>query len=577
MQLIGALPAAPRSLVALGRDEVVLVFDQGLASIEADRLEWRQRGEVGGAAADTGGGVCFTLGERILRLAPGEAQARDLGAGFGVPGGGRRVGVTPDGELWVEGCGKRQRRDGSLVAVPAGPTPSPVPLAVDLHANLWTLTADGQVMVLPVDAPAAWQPLPAAGGPWQWLVADHVGNIWVGGAGGLCCLDPHHPEQGWRRVGLPGGAPTALGRSPDEKVLVGLASGEVLEVDLSAGGELRRQVLARAPAAVGALYTDGQGALWAATAAGLYRRGPAADAWQHAWRQVGRLPGSNHDIFAAPLQGGLYVAGGLTADWGLPARSHVFDELWRFCPQTGCWELASRLGFARRYNGIAALEGKIWVVGGEGEIKSAAHPEGERLTMDVVEIYDPVAGTWSEGPRLNTRRSEPLVMAEAGRIWAVGGACDPSTAIATVESIAPGEGAWRYEAPLPVPLRQGAGCALDGVLYCVSTEGLFAFDTVTRQWLSGLPQLEQTPQAALVAAYAGEVWVMGGHRSQATWRYAPDERRWRPGPALPTWQSWGAAAVLEGQLYLAGGAHWSALHERFVFDDRTYVLRPGWA
>jgi hypothetical protein len=110
----------------------------------------------------------------------------------------------------------------------------------------------------------------------------------------------------------------------------------------------------------------------------------------------------------------------------------------------------------------------------------------------------------------------------------------------------------------------------------VSTEGFFAFDTAARQWLTGLPQLEKSPQAALVAAFAGEVWVMGGHLSRATWRYTPAEHCWRPGPPLPTFQSWGAAAVLEGNLYVAGGAHWSEAHQRFVFDDRTYVLRPGW-
>ncbi|MCC7261804.1 MAG: hypothetical protein IT369_04690 [Candidatus Latescibacteria bacterium] len=578
MQLICSLPTAPRDLFAPGQDEVVLVFDQGLASIGGAKLEWRVRGEVGGAALDARGALCCTVGKQILSLASGNAEPQDLSAAFGgPPGGSRRVSVTPDGALWVEGCAKRQRLDGSFVAVPAGPTPAPVPLAVDLHANLWTLTADGQVAVLPVDAPEAWQLLPAAGGPWQWLVADHVGNVWVGGKGGLRCFDPHRPEQGWRTVVLPGGAPTALGLSPGEQVLVGQATGEVLEVDLSLKGELISRSLARTPGAVRAVCTDGQGALWAATAEGLYRRGPAAAAWQHAWQQVGRLPGSNHDIFAAPLQGRLYVAGGLTADWGLPARSHVFDELWRFCPQTGCWELVNRLSFPRRFNGIAALDGTVWVVGGEGEIKTAAHPEGERLTVDVVDIYDPATATWTAGPRLNDARSEPFVIAEAGRIWAVAGACNPNTAIASVESIAPGESAWRYEQPMPVPTRQGSCCALEGVLYCVSAEGFFAFDTATRRWLTGLPQLEKSPQAAQVAAYAGEVWVMGGHLSHATWRYSPAEQCWRPGPALPTFQSWGAAAVLEGRLYLAGGAHWSALHERFVFDDRTYVLRPGWA
>lgn len=577
MELISRLPAAPRAMFAHGQDELVLVFAQGLARVRSG-LEWLLRGEVGGAGRDARGALYCTLGTRVLRLEQGKAaEPEDLSAAFGgVPGGARRVSCTPEGDLWVEGCAKRRRLDGSFAEVPPGPAPSPAPLAVDLHANLWSLTAAGQVAVLPVDAPGAWQLLPAEGGPWQWLVADHVGCVWVSGGAGLRRLDPHHPARGWQVVELPAGPPTALGLSPDELVLAGTATGEVFEVDLSAQGEVRARLLARASGLVQALHTDGRGAIWAATAEELYRRGPAGDAWQHIWEKLGRLPGSNHDIFAASLQGALYVAGGLTADWGLPARSHVFDELWSFAPQTGGWELVSHMSFPRRYNGIAALDGRIWVVGGEGEIKTPAHPEGERITVDVVEIYDPTSGAWAAGPRLNNVRTDPFVMAEAGRIWAVGGACNPSTPIATVESIAPGESAWRYESPLPVPTRQGGCCALDGVLYCVSTEGFFAFDTAARKWLTGLPQLEKSLQAALVAAFAGEVWVMGGHLSRATWRYAPAEHCWRPGPPLPTVQSWGAAAVLEGRLYIAGGAHWSAPHQRFAFDDRTYVLRPGW-
>ena len=41
------------------------------------------------------------------------------------------------------------------------------------------------------------------GGPWQWLVADHVGGVWVSGEAGLRCLDPHCPARGWQVVELP--------------------------------------------------------------------------------------------------------------------------------------------------------------------------------------------------------------------------------------------------------------------------------------------------------------------------------------------------------------------------------------
>lgn len=160
MELICRLPAAPRALFDCGEDEVVLVFDQGLANVRAGRLDWLQRGEVGGAARDARGALYCTLGVQILRLEKGKAaEPQELNAAFGgPPGGRRRVSCTPDGALWVEGCPKRRRLDGSFAEVPPGLAPASAPLAVDLHANLWTLTGDGRMAVLPANKPKAWPP-----------------------------------------------------------------------------------------------------------------------------------------------------------------------------------------------------------------------------------------------------------------------------------------------------------------------------------------------------------------------------------------------------------------------------------
>ncbi|HCL27157.1 MAG TPA: hypothetical protein DIC52_01815, partial [Candidatus Latescibacteria bacterium] len=55
----------------------------------------------------------------------------------------------------------------------------------------------------------------------------------------------------------------------------------------------------------------------------------------------------------------------------------------------------STLSFPRRYNGIAELDGRIWIVGGEGELGDRG---GEPTTLDVVNIYDPATDTWTPGP-----------------------------------------------------------------------------------------------------------------------------------------------------------------------------------
>jgi hypothetical protein len=44
---------------------------------------------------------------------------------------------------------------------------------------------------------------------------------------------------------------------------------------------------------------------------------------------------------------------------------------------------------------------------------------------------------------------------------------------------------------------------------------------------------------------------------------------------LPTGQAWGAATVMDDQLFIVGGAHHSKVHETVVYDDCTYILRHG--
>ena len=200
----------------------------------------------------------------------------------------------------------------------------------------------------------------------------------------------------------------------------------------------------------------------------------------------------------------------------------------------------------------------------------ADNVDGERVPTASVQIFDPTRETWRKGPDLAMARMEPTVVQEAGRIYAIGGADADENPMASVESIAPGESSWRDEAPLPKPLRQFDGAALDGVIYCIAKDGAFSFEIASGTW-SELPPLGNMPQAA----HDGEIWVLGGVRIKRTFRYDPARGSWRPGPALPTEQSWGAASDLNGQLVVAGGAHRSEFHNRYIFDDSVYMYREG--
>ena len=596
MDLITQLPSPPLTLVRSLDGQLVLAFADGLALLRGGALEFLDHGPVDGAALGPDGAIYCTRGARILRfeVAPGSAP-RDVTASFaGTPEGQRQVTCTPDGALWVEGCASHRRLDGTFCSSPSiAEGPAPVPLALDVYGNQWSLadsTPGQRVLVLPANAPDVWQSAWLPDGPWEHLLADAVGYVWVIGPHSRRRFCPRHMEVGWENVAAdlpasemqrgacpaPGETPaavTAAGYSPDELAAVGCASGELLELDTAVDGSLVVRSLAVLPGPVRCLHTDPSGAIWAATDDGLYRREPDDDAWQNHWqRQPGRLPGGgNHDIFSAVCGDRLYVAGGWAGQWGLPPAAHVLDELFAHDPSLGYWDVVSRLREPRRYSGIAEMDGQVWVVGGETRTPGW---EGEGQVLYTVDIYDPASDTWSPGPSLNTARTDPFVLSCGGRIYALGGAAhNGGPKLDSVESIGPGDDGWRPETPLPAPTRQGHACALDGVIYCASIDGVFAFDTAAGRWDEGLPQPGDIGQAPLTAAYRGEVWLMGGFKDRRTRCYNPDTRAWRAGPDLPVGLAWGAAAVMNGELILVGGAHWSERHQTVVFDDRTYTLR----
>ena len=582
MERVTGWTTSPNAIWGNGEKGLLLAFDDGLARLSGNGLEYITETRIDHAAPGPDDAIYATQGVRVLRFGRSDDNGapQDVTADFGgAPQGDARVIRGSGGEIFVGGCPRHRCLNGTFADQPVAADGTVLlPLAVDLYGNRWSLVTTGgatQLLVLPANVPQTWQVVPLEAGLWEHLVVDCDGFVWIAGPTGVRCLWPRDDhEKGWQ---TPAGSAasavaTALGLSPDGRVLVPLANGELIQLDIDATGRTIQRTLAQVSTTARCLHTDTDGTIWAAGDDGLYRQPAPQPTWHVDWeQQPGRLPGGgNHDIFSVPWQGRLYMAGGLTRRWGYPTQERVFDELFAFDPASGCWDVISRMSFPRRYNGISELDGRIWIIGGEGEL---GERDGERTTLDVVDIYDPSSDTWTPGPRLNQVRTDPFVMASGGRIWAVGGACDPTTKLQSVESIGSGESAWRWEPDLPEPIRQGGCCALSGVLYIVSIDGVFAFDTATGRWDGALQQPGDIGEAPLVAAYEDEVWMMGGLRCDRTRCYNPVTRTWRDGPRLPTQQSWGAAAVLNGQLYITGGAHRSDMHNATMYDDRTWMLR----
>ena len=139
----------------------------------------------------------------------------------------------------------------------------------------------------------------------------------------------------------------------------------------------------------------------------------------------------------------------------------------------------------------------------------------------------------------------------------------------------PGLGSWETLEPMPTAFGSGGAVTLFDRIYAVSGEtlDLKAHDPRRGGW-----EILPSPRSfardhSQAAAFEGEIWLMGGRTPLQTrvQIYNPIRREWRNGPALNQARSGFAAAVVQGQLMVAGG---ESLDPLTVFASAE-ILAPG--
>jgi len=136
------------------------------------------------------------------------------------------------------------------------------------------------------------------------------------------------------------------------------------------------------------------------------------------WSRMADM-GEPHEYQAAvAVDGKIYVVGGNTY---LTRESATFEE---FDPETDTWRTLPEIPTRREFLGVAAIQNKIFAVGGI-TVSGDAHA--------TVEVYDVAENTWSQVADLPTPRGWLAAVAVSGRIFAIGGmSMDESTDIVEV-------------------------------------------------------------------------------------------------------------------------------------------------
>ena len=233
------------------------------------------------------------------------------------------------------------------------------------------------------------------------------------------------------------------------------------------------------------------------------------------WKQAAPIPQAMHHHGVAAVDGKLYVVGGFT---GVFAKRNPIASVWQYDPAADRWEKRAPLPAPRGALAVAALDGKIYALGGERF--SAAKPDAYEPVSDAA-VYDPKSDAWEILPPLRYRRDHLFAGAIGGRIYAVGGRDRPNYALKNVEAYDPAARAWSERAPMPTGRSGGAAAVANNRLYVFGGEGnadntslgtfnqVEFYDPARDAWTRLAPM--PLPRHAIGAAVVGKrIYLPGG-------------------------------------------------------------------
>jgi len=210
-----------------------------------------------------------------------------------------------------------------------------------------------------------------------------------------------------------------------------------------------------------------------------------------------------------------------------------------------------------------------------------------QVALASAERFSPLEGTWETLPSMPTARSRCAAAAVEGKLYIIGGRDSRSSSpTSATERLDTRSGRWEAVPPLPMAL-EPLGCAaavLAGDIYVVGLDvdrqmSVGRFDPQVMRWLS-LPVLRSTPGqrfGCTAAACSGAVYFLGGHDGHqavaSTERFDPQNGGCclEQLPSAPTPRHGCAAAVASGVVYVLGGDDGKSLAAAEAFDPSRFA------
>jgi N-acetylneuraminic acid mutarotase len=287
------------------------------------------------------------------------------------------------------------------------------------------------------------------------------------------------------------------------------------------------------------------------------------------WKTKAPMPTARQYPAGAAIDGRLYVVGGANSS-GIVAILQVYD------PRTDSWTTKASAIIPRSLAGAAAIDGKLFVVDGYGG----------NCVRSELEVYDPLTDTWTLRAPDPIARFQPGVTAINGKLYVAGGVtdCNFTTDLTTLEVYDPATDTWTIKAPMPTRRESPSVVAINGKLYSVGgvvrpdgipTGALEVYDPATDTWTTKAP-MPTARQLLGVGIIDGRLHAVGGAAPSFLDThevYDPATDTWTTKAPMPTRRAGFVADVIGSQLYAVGGGTSITLGQT-IFVNTLEVYTP---
>ncbi len=279
------------------------------------------------------------------------------------------------------------------------------------------------------------------------------------------------------------------------------------------------------------------------------------------WHNAAPTLEKRTEIAVAALDGKIYAVGGFSQ----PSLSNVLDfaisrmvEI--YDPATDAWTETTPLPEGRHHAGIAALNGYLYVIGGFTK-------GGLSVWRAVATLYqfNPVNQTWHELAPMPTARGALGVAVYQGHLYAIGGYGGDNNS-AAVEVYDPQTNVWTPAAAMPTARDHLAVVTVGDKIYAIggrpslnyrkNMDVVEAYDLATNQW-HARAKLPTARSGIAAGVIDGRIYVVGGESGEGTFdtheMYLPEEDRWATMALMPTARHGLGAAVVNGRLHVISG------------------------